>query len=158
RSGILANASKPDTFDATLQPRLDLPVTLRASHDTGTDDVSVPTTVYGPGDVIGVDPREVVRTVPRHLTPDFSPNLFAAIEFDHPDFPWLFTPATPGTGSRVNQLRPWIALAVLRKAVATITVDSHRRLPTLTCPVSELPDLNECWLWAHAVYVGALDG
>src|SRR5262249_2128068 len=122
------------------------------------DDVSVPTTVYGPGDVIGVDPREVVRTVPRHLTPDFSPNLFAAIEFDHPDFPWLFTPATPGTGSRVNQLRPWIALAVLRKAVATITVDSHRRLPTLTCPVSELPDLNECWLWAHAVYVGALDG
>ena len=157
RFGVLANATTPDTFDATLQPHLQVPVKLRV-NDAPANDVSMPFTVYGPGDVIGIDAREIVRTVPRHLTPDFPPNLFASVEFDRPDFPWLFTPASAGTGTRANRLRPWIVLAVVRKAVATITVDLQRPLPILRCPSSELPDLAESWLWAHGMYTGALDG
>ena len=157
RFGLLANAATPDTFDATLPPHLQVPVTLRV-NDAPANDVAMPFTVYGPGDVIGIDPREIVRTVPRHLTPDFPPNMFASVDFDRPDFPWLFTPASAGTGARANRLRPWIVLAVVRKAVATITLDPQRPLPTLRCPASELPDLAESWLWAHAVYTGALDG
>ncbi len=53
--------------------------------------------LYGPGDVIGIDPQQVVRTEPRHLSTDFEPNYFPAIEFDRPDFPWMFTPAKADT-------------------------------------------------------------
>ena len=68
--------------------------------------------LYGPGDVIGVDPRGIVRTEPPRFARDVDPDEFAAIEFDAPDFPWMFTPARTGTNDR---LRPWLALVVVRK-------------------------------------------
>lgn len=46
--------------------------------------------VYGPGDVTGIDPHQVVRTEPKRSTTDFEPNYFAGIEFDRPDFPGSF--------------------------------------------------------------------
>ena len=66
--------------------------------------------VYGPGDIVGIDPNLVIRTEPRNFTTNFEPNYLAAIEFDSPDFPWLFTPDA-ATGDR---LLPWIALVVLK--------------------------------------------
>src|SRR5215208_4379065 len=60
--------------------------------------------LYGPGDVTGIDPHQVVRTEPKRGTTDFEPNYFAAIEFDRPDLPWLFTPAKADVQ---NRLRPW---------------------------------------------------
>src|SRR5215212_9598069 len=68
--------------------------------------------LYGPGEITGIDLQQVVRTEPRHLTSDFEPNYFPAIEFDRPDFPWLFTPAKADAN---GQLRPWICLVVIRK-------------------------------------------
>src|SRR5205809_5433478 len=43
--------------------------------------------LYGPGDVTGIDPQQVVRVEPRRGTRDFEPNYFPAVEFDRPDFP-----------------------------------------------------------------------
>jgi len=54
------------------------------------------------GDVTGIDPRHIVRTDPPDGTPNYEPNYLAGIEFDHPDFIWLFTPAAPNG----NRLRP----------------------------------------------------
>ena len=47
--------------------------------------------LLGPGDIAGVDPRVIIRTEPRALTVNFEPNYLCGIEFDSPDFPWLFT-------------------------------------------------------------------
>ena len=67
--------------------------------------------LYGPGDVIGIDPRAIVRTEPRDWITNFEPNYLAAIEFYDEDLPWRYTPAAPdAAGAR---LRPWIALVVL---------------------------------------------
>src|SRR5262245_16801947 len=66
----------------------------------------------GPGDVTGIDPHQVVRTEPRAGTGDFEPNYFVGIEFDRPDFPWMFTPAKADGQGR---LRPWLCLVVVRK-------------------------------------------
>ena len=113
--------------------------------------------LYGPGDVIGIDPQQVVRTEPRHLSTDFEPNYFPAIEFDRPDFPWLFTPAS---ANAANRLRPWICLIVVRKQVGvTLRVDRTLPLPVLEIngsakPGQELPDLSESWAWAHAQVAG----
>ena len=84
-------------------------------------------------------------------TPDFPPHLLAAIEFDRPDFPWLFTPAAPDG----DRLRPWIVLVCRHEATAGVSQVPNRPLPMLECPIGELPDLTDSWLWAHAQFVGA---
>ena len=107
----------------------------------------------GPADVVGIDTHQVVRTDPRPNTSDFEPNCFPSIEFDRADFPWLFTPARANANA---QLRPWLCLVVVRVQEGVklaSTVDSP--LPALQIaapakPFLELPDLKECWAWAHS--------
>ena len=65
-----------------------------------------------------------MRTDPRPDTSDFEPNCFPSIEFDRPDFPWLFTPARANANA---QLRPWLCLVVVRKQDGVQLVE-HRRL------------------------------
>ena len=114
--------------------------------------------LYGPGDVTGIDPQQVVRTEPRHLATDFEPNYFPAIEFDRPDFPWLFTPAKANADGK---LRPWLCLVVVRKQEGvSLRVDRNLPLPVLEIkpparPERELPDLSESWAWAHAQVAGS---
>ena len=67
----------------------------------------------------------VLRTDPLARTADFEPNYLACIEFDNPDFPWLFTPAAAGVNGR---LRPWLVLVVLRQS-DELTLRSSRDLP-----------------------------
>ena len=51
------------------------------------------TQLHGPGDVIGLDPTVIVRTIPRPGSTNVEPNYLAAVDFDQPELPWLFTPA-----------------------------------------------------------------
>src|SRR5262249_41211317 len=87
---------------------INLPLVLVVNSDS----VQTTARLYGPGDVTGIDPQQVIRLEPRHQTTDFEPNHFPAIEFDRPDFPWLFTPAKAGDQGR---LRPWLSLIVVRR-------------------------------------------
>src|SRR5262249_5043461 len=103
--------------------------------------------IYGPGDVTGVDPREIIRTDPHHRFTNFEPNYFPSIEFDRPDFPWLFSPATADSG---GHLQPWICLVAVPRTRAVITTTPNVPLPVLDCLKSELPNLADAWAWAHA--------
>ena len=69
--------------------------TMQFSLKVGGELVSQTLRVRSPGDVVGIDPTQVVRTDPRPGTVHFEPNYFPAIEFAMPDLPWLFTPAAP---------------------------------------------------------------
>jgi hypothetical protein len=135
--------------------RVKVPITLQLigseNGSENTEDVEVPMSIFGPGDVVGIDPREIVRTEPSNLSTDFPPHLFPFIEFDRPDFPWLFTPAAPDAG---DCLRPWIVLVVVPKEDGQIIIDTTKPLPVLRCSIKQLPDLEESWAWAHAQYVG----
>ena len=112
-----------------------------------------PITLRGPADVVGIDANQVVRTDPRPATTDFEPNCFPSIEFDRPDFPWLFTPAK---ANDKGQLRPWLCLVVVEKRTGiTVTSAVDGPLSTLhisgpASPIAELPDLKDSWAWAHA--------
>ena len=133
-----------------------IPVNLQVNNDV---DVGRQVHLYGPGDVTGIDPLQVIRTEPRHLSNDFEPNYFPAIEFDRPDFPWLFTPAKADDSGK---LRPWLCLVVIRKQQGVnLHVDPKLPLPVLqitkpALPKNELPDLAESWAWAHAQVTGSL--
>ena len=107
--------------------------------------------LYGPGHVKGIDPRHIIHTEPAHLTPNFEPNYFAGIEFDHPDFPWLFTPAAPNAG----RLRPWLSLIVLASGEYEESAQVLSPLPSITVKSTDsLPDLSESYAWAHAQVAG----
>src|SRR6185369_3750050 len=126
-------------------------------NNSAADEIVQQVRLYGLGDVIGIDARQVLRTVPTHLSADFEPNYFPAIEFDRPDFPWLFTPAKADAG---NRLRPWLCLVVIRKQRGvTLSRDRVNPLPVLEIKTPanadlELPDLSESWAWAHAQIAG----
>jgi hypothetical protein len=153
RAGAAHAYDNPDDLLAPVLARSDgkplsaLPVRLLVNEQAPVD---VPLRLYGPGDVIGIDPRAVLRTDPLPLSADFEPNYLACVEFDIPDFPWLFTPAAAGVNGR---LRPWLVLAVVRHGEETALRASQGTLPRLVAPLEELPNLAESWAWAHAQVV-----
>ena len=154
KSGTGAAVAVPETLSEALASRISLPVTLRIND---RHDVSIGVGLFGPGDITGIDRRQVIREEPRHLSSDFEPNYFPAVTFWRPDFPWMFTPAT---GDPRGRLRPWLCLVVVRvQEGVRFAVRPNAPLPVLTIgppaqPSSELPDLADSWAWAHAQVLG----
>ena len=155
RQGAASGIQTLDSLSANQAGVVLVSVKLRVNN---TDDIDRQVRLYGPGDITGIDPQQVVRTEPTHLASDFEPNYFPAIEFDRPDFPWLFTPAKADDTGR---LRPWLCLVVVRKQEGvTLSLDRNLPLPVLEIkaparPDHELPDLSESWAWAHAQIAGS---
>lgn len=152
RRGLVA-ATAPDSGGALpARARIEAGITVT---NVGTHHVNL--ALYGPGDVLGIDPRLIVRCSPTAGTTDAEPNYFPTIDFDPPDFPWLFTPASADGNDR---LRPWLVLVVVDRArVAPPKANRLRPLPTIRLEADvaaeELPDLSESWAWAHTqVLVG----
>jgi hypothetical protein len=129
-------------------------VKLAPPHD-GTVIAPLQMRLHGPGDVIGIDTRLVVRTDPKANARNFEPNYLAIVDFDAPDFPWMLTPAS-AQGDR--RLRPWLVLVVLEVTKTGLPrIVQGAPLPSIRVKAvdvaSELPDLAESWSWAHAQLV-----
>ena len=109
--------------------------------------------LYGPGDVVGIDGRSVIRTEPRDWITNFEPNYLAAIEFYDEDLPWRYTPIQPDAAGR--RLSPWIMLVLLKETVEFDEgVDARERpLPYITVKnnarETAFPDPVTLWAWAH---------
>ncbi len=149
-----AGIVEADSLTPNQPANVSVSIALKFTEFTATSDVQL----YGPADVTTIDPRQIVRTEPRPFTTDYPYNLFPCIEFDRPDFPWLFTPARAGANER---LRPWICLVVVKKQDGVRITRSGAALPVLEIaspaqPELELPDLEESWAWAHAQITGAI--
>jgi hypothetical protein len=150
RQGLAARIATPDPLTSPLPAQAPLGVTLAVN---GVDAPPVGVQLFGPADVIGIDPRQVVRTEPPTGTNDYESNDLAAIEFDNPDLPWLFTPAAAG---EQGKLRPWLVLVVVRQQDGVrVRPPRTELLPVLeigapAVPSQELPDLADSWAWAHA--------
>ena len=120
--------------------------------DSRSDSHTQTLTVLGPGDVVGIDPTQVLRTSPRAGDQNTEPNYLAAVEFAHPDLPWLFSPYGPDDTRR---LPPWIALVVVEEPSGSPRVQSLPGHPNavLVASGAELPDPAEAWAWAHVQVV-----
>ncbi len=115
------------------RPKVSVGLTLQAQQDgnaVAAVSGNVDLTLYGPADIIGIDPRLVVRTDPKPNVTNFEPNYLAIVDFDPPDLPWLLTPARANDN---DNLRPWLVLVVLDRAhVRPPTVKPGRPLPSIT--------------------------
>ena len=150
RQGAAAAINVADTLDSSMRGAIDLKATLAINSVPG-DPITV--RLRGPADVVGIDPNEIVRVDPKPSTTDFEPNYFPGIEFDRPDFPWLFTPAAAGANAK---LRPWLCLVVVRQqdgVVLSSSADAPLAILNINDPAKpadELPDLADSWAWVHA--------
>lgn len=158
REGLAAQIRTPDTRGAGVPGRARLDVETTVTRRSGAAVIEVPRriVVSGPGDVVGIDRRQVIRTDPKPNATDFEPNFLVQLEFDRPDFPWLFTPAAANGD---DQLRPWLVLVVVTVSDdVTLRPEPDAKLSVLTIPSSarpsrQLPDLKDSWAWAHAQLV-----
>jgi len=113
--------------------------------------VSKQVQLLGPGDVVGINPRAVVKTEPRNWVTDFEANYLPYIEFYEEDFPWRFTPAKAASGLEQSRLRPWIFLIVLaedefdeKKVSGPLAAFEIKEEPNRL-----FPDKEQSWAWAH---------
>src|SRR6185436_2613501 len=109
--------------------------------------------VLGPGDVIGINPRAIVKTDPRNWVTDFESNYLPYIEFYEEDFPWRFTPAKAANGLTESRLRPWIFLVILKEE-EFVEQKASGPLPAFAIkdeldPASFFPGIEQSWAWAH---------
>lgn len=140
-SGLAAAAEAP----AAGQVRSSSQVTLPLSDSTGgTDSASSRVTLYGPGDVVGLDHAQVVRRYPAPGTTTAEETVLAHVEFDRPELPWTFSAAPP-----VGALRPWLTLVVVERSTV-LWEPRTGMLPILRVPFDQLPTLDDAHLWAHA--------
>ncbi|MEU4446936.1 hypothetical protein AB0K14_19455 [Actinosynnema sp. NPDC050801] len=111
--------------------------------------------LYGPGDVIGLDRRVIMREEPRGWITDVEPNFLAHVEFYDESLPWRYTPAAPDPAEL--RLRPWLTLVVLEEVPdgnpPEFTEGGHvtgRPLPHIDlADLALLPPAADLWAWAH---------
>ncbi|TYK51398.1 hypothetical protein [Actinomadura decatromicini] len=158
RTGLTTRITQPPGTAprATINVRLKLTGdALKDGDDPPSRLVEQPLQIYGPGDVIGVDPRAISRVEPLPSIATFEPNYLAHIEFYDEVFPWRYSPAPPDGGTK--RLAPWLALIVLAGTefkeqpgggpLPSISVTDPRALQ----PAAELG------AWAHVHVNGELD-
>ncbi|QUL38162.1 hypothetical protein [Erythrobacter sp. JK5] len=153
----LANALDNPTagsLRATTNVRLTVSGSGGENPVSGTIDQKVE--LYGPGDIVGLDQGQIIRTEPRHWVTDFEPNYLPYIELYDEGLPWAYSPEAP-TGER---LKPWLALIVLKTDEHEFRSQAGRPLPFVHVenPDDSLPDLSESWAWAHVHTNESLSG
>lgn len=157
RSGVANSITQADG-DASIMVRATIPVdlALSGSHLDGSADTQTvhrDVSLYGPGDIVGVDSRAIVKVDPRDYITNFEPNYLAYVEFYDEDFPWRYTPAAADVGK--NRLRPWIALVVLKETEFTDGKDisgkplGYIELASGVDGSTVFPSPSELWAWGH---------
>jgi hypothetical protein len=142
-------------ISATSGVRATIPVELHLNAeklDGDTETISIPRQVqlYGPGDIVGIDKRAVIRTEPRNWITNFEPNYLPFVEFYDEDFLWRYTPAVPDT--TLHRLTPWLTLLVLEESVEfeEATNIQDRPVPFISVTDNDVfPPEADLWAWAH---------
>jgi hypothetical protein len=168
RKGIALQITEQENFNETITPappggwtkgRPEIAVTARVKGSKGstvhTEDVTQTVEVIGPGDVVGIDPRGIVKHVPPTWSTNAEPNYLPHIEFYEEDFPWRYSPARP----RDNKLRPWLILVCLKETEFEREQGVLGPLPSIKLTGSgaagpAFPDPAKTWAWAHVHFNG----
>ena len=104
--------------------------------------------IYGPGDIIGIDPASIVKVEPLDQITNFESNYLPYIEFYDEDFPWRYSPMPNPTDHR---LLPWLALVVLKENEFEEGKNAKKRpLPYIKLTGdAQLPNAQQLWAWSH---------
>lgn len=155
RQGIANNIASND-FDAgvTLRASVHVELGLTGKAVGGGADLVEPVprdvALYGPGDIIGIDSKAVIKTEPHNWITNFETNYLPYIDFYDEDFPWRYTPARADTAK--HRLRPWICLVTLKEEEFKDGQNmKDRPLPYIETvnAAASFPKPEQLWAWAH---------
>ena len=114
--------------------------------------------LYGPGDIIGIDAKSIVKNDPKNWITNFEPNYLPYVEFYDEDFPWRYTPAAP----KDDRLRPWITLVIIKEGEFEEAKNIQGRplsFITVKNAATKFPPADQLWAWAHVhVSKSLMDG
>jgi hypothetical protein len=178
RRGLSSKIDEDDNFNNFItapadgwnmgRPEMDIRVNIDAKKGDVElqDHVTQKIKVVGPGDIVSIDKRIVVKTEPKHWITNYEPNYFPYIEFYDEDFPWRYSPAAP----KNNKLRPWLSLIVLKEAEFTRDKTLFASLPSILITGSETDapgtsgaasnvflNPGQTWAWSHVHMNGDID-
>ncbi len=142
RSAAAAEASL-----AGVRPRLSYDIEIIGNNVAQGARVPVSATLKGPGDVIGIDPEQIIRIEPEEGNKGFEPNYFPFVQFKDPDLPWRYS-LDSATGDRIM---PWLALIALKEDEFTYLNQGNALAPRIEVASvqASLPDLGQAWATAH---------
>jgi hypothetical protein len=141
--GLRAAAAPPAAGSVRSSSTITVPL---ADSSGGASSASLTVTLYGPGDVRGLDRAQIIRRYPTPGTTTAEETVLAHIEFDRAELPWAFSPA-PQPG---QPIKPWLALIVVPRVLVEWEPAAGTLLPVLRVPLDQLPPLARSDLWAHA--------
>jgi hypothetical protein len=135
------------------QLNVELTIHADAVEGDGGNDQSINKVinVLGPGDVLNISERVIVRVNPPKNVNNYEDNNLPYIEFYEEDFLWRYTPASPNAANP-KRMRPWIALIVLKDDEFTEKqlADS---LPFITVANDKFTSVfgnpADTWAWGH---------
>lgn len=154
RQGVANRITSADG-DASVKLRATIHIDLNVNaKKLDGSDLNVPyprdITIYGPGDIVGIEQSAIIKTEPRNWITNFEPNYLPYIDFYDEDFPWRYTPAKPDSSKA--RLRPWLTLVVLKESeFKDGTNIQGRPLPFIdvTDTSATFPNADELWAWSH---------
>ena len=143
-----------DAPAGSLRGKIPVSVLLRGDKVGGggelTETIQRDVAMYGPGDVIGIEARAIVRSEPRGSIMNFEPNYLPFVEFYDEDFLWRYTPSAASPDGR--RLVPWLTLVVLEEG----EFEGPLVLPSKPLPFIKVnnadalfPPTDQLWAWAH---------
>ena len=92
--GLAAAAEAPPAGGVRSSSRIDIPL---ADSGGGSASAGLRVTLYGPGDVRGIDGAQIVRRYPASGAQTAEETVLAHVEFNRPEVPWAFS-AAPADG------------------------------------------------------------
>ena len=155
RQGIANTITGASGSRASIQVELEISGEAVSGSNLRPETITQNIQLFGPGDIVGIDRRTICKAEPQHWITNFEPNYLPYIEFYDEDFPWRYTPAAPNGD---NQLRPWLALVVLKEGsdqsepeYKDDTPQGDKPLPFITVENADqkMPNAEHLWAWAH---------
>ncbi len=154
RVGLANKIQQPDQDPVKLRATFHLELSLegKAVGSTPVPPEVVPKDVqlYGPGDIVGIDPRAIIKNEPRNWITNFEANYLPYIDFYDEDFPWRYTPSR--ADEPAHRLRPWLALVVLEEG----EFEDGKNLKDKPLPfihvesaATKFQPAEQLWAWAH---------
>jgi hypothetical protein len=159
RIGLANKITQPDQDPIDLRATFDVNLSLEGQPVSGsavlTQPITKPVQLYGPGDIVGIEPRAIFKTEPLNWITNFESNYLPYVDFYEEDFPWRYTPARADEAA--HRLRPWITLVVLEEGEFEEGQNLQGRLlPFIEVDSADakFPPADQLWAWAH-VHVNA---
>jgi len=168
RKGLANNVLEEDE-DPSVKLRATIPVdlTIKPTNTDGEDleeeRIEKEIHIYGPGDIVGIESKAIVKNEPNNWITNFEPNYLPYIEFYDEDFPWRYTPARHYKHHK-ERIRPWLTLIVLKEG----EFEDGTNMGSMPLPwfklkgeadISDIfPRPSELWAWAHVHINNDLSG